>query len=31
MVVTHIDKGHIHNHILFCAVDFAEHKKYISN
>ena len=31
VVATHIDKGHIHNHILFCAVDFAEHKKYISN
>ena len=28
---THIDKGHIHNHILFCAVDMVEHKKYVSN
>ena len=28
---THIDKGHIHNHIMFCAVDFMEHKKYVSN
>lgn len=28
---THIDKGHIHNHIIFCAVDMVEHKKYISN
>ena len=31
VIATHIDKGHIHNHILFCAVDFVEHKKYISN
>jgi len=31
VIATHIDKGHVHNHILFCAVDFAEHKKYISN
>ncbi|MEA5058984.1 MAG: relaxase/mobilization nuclease domain-containing protein [Candidatus Pelethousia sp.] len=28
---THTDKGHIHNHIIFCAVDMVEHKKYISN
>lgn len=28
---THIDKGHVHNHIIFCAVDMVEHKKYISN
>lgn len=28
---THIDKGHIHNHILFCAANFVEHKKYHSN
>lgn len=31
VIATHIDKGHIHNHILFCAVDLVEHKKYISN
>ena len=31
VIATHIDKGHCHNHIIFCAVDFAEHKKYISN
>lgn len=31
VISTHIDKGHVHNHIIFCAVDFAEHKKYISN
>ena len=24
-------KVHCHNHIIFCAVDFAEHKKYIFN
>lgn len=28
IVATHIDKGHIHNHIIFCATDFVEHKKY---
>ncbi len=28
---THIDKGHIHNHIIFCAVDFTTHRKYVSN
>ncbi len=25
------EQAHVHNHIIFCAVDFAEHKKYISN
>ena len=25
---THIDKGHIHNHIVFCAADFINNKKY---
>ena len=28
VMATHIDKGHCHNHIIFCAVDNAEHKKY---
>lgn len=28
IVSTHIDKGHIHNHIIFCAADNFEHKKY---
>lgn len=31
VVATHVNKGHLHNHIIFCAVDFAAHKKYISN
>ena len=31
VLTTHIDKGHIHNHILFCAVNFVDHHKYISN
>ena len=31
VIATHINKEHCHNHIIFCAVDFAEHKKYISN
>ena len=31
VLTTHIDKGHVHNHLIFCSVDFAEHKKYISN
>ncbi|MBF2599164.1 relaxase/mobilization nuclease domain-containing protein [Listeria seeligeri] len=25
---THIDKGHIHNHIIFCASSYVNHKKY---
>ena len=28
VIATHIDKGHCHNHIIFCAVDNVEHKKY---
>ncbi len=28
IVSTHIDKGHVHNHIIFCAADNIEHKKY---
>ena len=31
VLTTHIDKGHIHNHIIFCAVDFVDHHKYVSN
>ena len=31
VVTTHIDKGHIHNHIIFCAVNFVDHHKYNSN
>ena len=30
VIGTHVDKHHIHNHILFCAVDNIDHKKYIS-
>ena len=28
VVTTHIDKGHVHNHIIFCAADNMEHNKY---
>ena len=28
VLTTHIDKGHIHNHIIFCAVNFVDHHKY---
>lgn len=28
IVATHNDKNHVHNHILFCATDNKEHKKY---
>ena len=31
MLTTHIDKGHVHNHIIFCAVDMVNQRKYISN
>ncbi len=25
---THIDKGHVHNHLIFCAADNIDHRKY---
>ncbi len=28
VVTTHIDKGHVHNHIIFCTADNMEHNKY---
>lgn len=28
IVSTHIDKGHVHNHIIFCAADNVNHEKY---
>ena len=28
IVTTHIDKGHVHNHIIFCAADNVSHDKY---
>ena len=31
VITTHIDKGHLHNHIIFCAVDMVNQRKYISN
>lgn len=31
VLTTHIDKGHVHNHLIFCAADFVQHRKYISN
>ena len=31
MLPPHIDKGHVHNHIIFCAVDMVNQRKYISN
>lgn len=31
ILTTHIDKGHIHNHIIFCAVNFVDYHKYNSN
>jgi hypothetical protein len=31
VVATHIDHNHIHNHIVFCATDNIEHKKYNDN
>ena len=31
VLTTHIDKDHVHNHIIFCAVDMANQRKYISN
>lgn len=31
IIATHLDKGHIHNHIIFNQVDFVEHKHFRSN
>ena len=31
IVATHLDKGHIHNHIIFNQVDFIDHKHFKSN
>src|SRR5699024_10200953 len=31
VLTTHIDKGHLHNHIIFCAVDMVNCRKYVSN
>ncbi len=28
IIATHTDKGHPHNHIIFCAADNVDHKKY---
>jgi len=28
---THVDKGHIHNHLIFCAANFIDFHKYVSN
>ena len=28
VVSTHIDKGHVHNHVIFCAADNVNHQKY---
>ena len=31
IIATHVDKNHIHNHIIFNSVSFCDHKKYHSN
>ena len=31
VLTTHIDKGHIHNHVIFNSVSFVDYKKYHSN
>jgi hypothetical protein len=31
VLTTHIDKGHVHNHLIFCAVNFVDYHKYNSN
>lgn len=30
VLTTHIDKGHIHNHIIFNAVSYLDYKKFRS-
>ena len=31
VIATHIDHNHIHNHIIFCAADNIQHRKYDDN
>ena len=31
VLTTHVDKNHLHNHLIFNAVSFVDHKKYHSN
>jgi Bacterial mobilisation protein (MobC)./Relaxase/Mobilisation nuclease domain. len=31
VISTHVDKNHIHNHIIFNAASFVDHHKYVSN
>ena len=31
VLTTHIDRGHIHNHVIWNAVSFTDHKRYHSN
>ena len=31
VLTTHVDRGHIHNHAMFCAANFVDHRKYNSN
>lgn len=31
VISTHVDKNHIHNHIVFNAASFVDHHKYVSN
>ncbi len=31
VISTHVDRGHIHNHIIFCATSFQDYHKYVSN
>ena len=31
VISTHVDKNHIHNHIIFNAASFFDHRKYVSN
>lgn len=28
---THVDRGHIHNHLIFCAANFVDYRKFVSN
>jgi len=28
---THVDKDHIHNHLIFCAANFMDYRKFVSN
>ncbi len=31
VLCTHVDKDHVHNHLIFCAANFTDYRKFVSN